>query len=84
MHEVITPVHTNEHRPQIIGAAAPAADHHLLAAAALGLVPALGAAGLIRRADALGDDAFEIEVAGGPSRVKDLVLERVALLDVLK
>jgi KEOPS complex subunit Cgi121 len=27
---------------------------------------------------------LEIEVAGGPSRVKDLVLERVALLDVLK
>ena len=65
MDEVIAAVHADQQRAQVVRAAAPAADHHLLAGAALGLEPGLGASGLVRRTGALGDDAFEIEVAGG-------------------
>ena len=80
MHEVIAAVDADEQRAQVVGAAAPAADHHLLAAAALGLVPALGAPGLVRRAGALGDDAFEIEIAG---RLEHRIAGLGEVLDIL-
>ncbi len=46
------------------GGLGPAADHHLVAAAALGLGPAVRAAGGVGRVQALGDDALQREVAG--------------------
>ena len=57
-------MHADQQRAQLPGLAGPAADHHLLAGAALGLDPVSGAARAIGRVERLGDDAFEVHAAG--------------------
>ena len=50
---------------RLVARAAPAADHDFMAGAALGLGPGLRAARTVGRAEAFGDDAFEMHAAGG-------------------
>src|SRR5438105_1669309 len=55
----------DEQRAEISPGGRPAADDDLVAGAALGLTPAIAAAGDISRVATLRDDAFEREAAGG-------------------
>ena len=59
--------------------AAPAADHDFMACAAFGLAPGLRTARTVGRAEALGDNAFEMHAAGrlqhciaGPRKMVDI------------
>ena len=52
-------VDAGDQRAERAAGGGPAADHHLVPGAALGLGPGLAAAGLIGRVEPLGDDAFQ-------------------------
>ena len=68
-----------EQRAQAAAFAGPAADHHLVAGAALGLGPAITAAGLVGRVQLLGDDALEVHAAG---RLQHRIAAGLEMIDV--
>src|SRR5262249_30355071 len=62
-------------RPAGLGRGPPADDDELLLQAALGLEPASGAAGVVAVVGALGNDAFELEVAGVLEHLRALAVQ---------
>ena len=57
--------HAGHQRAELAGGGFPAADHDLMAGAALRLGPGVDAPGTVGRVALLGDDAFERQLAGG-------------------
>ena len=77
--EMIAAMDADQQRAEFAVGGFPAADHDLVAGAAFGLGPALGAAGAIGRVELLGDDAFERQLAG---RLQDGVAAGLEMLDI--
>ena len=77
--QLLAAMDAGQQRAQPSALAGPAADHHLVAAAALGLGPVPAASGLVRRIEALGDDAFEMHPAG---RLQHRIAGRLEVIDV--
>ena len=69
----------DQQRAHLLGFAGPAADHHLMAGAALGLDPVPAAARSVGRVELLGDDAFEAHAAG---RFQHGVARGLEMLDI--
>ena len=57
--QLLAAMDADQQRAHFLGFAGPAADHHLMAGAGLGLQPASAAARSVGRVELLGDDAFE-------------------------
>ena len=77
--EVIAAVNADQQRTKFAVGGLPAADHHLVAGAALRLGPGTAAAGAIRRIELLRHDAFERQLAG---RLQNGVAAGFKMLDV--
>ena len=77
--QVAIAVDSGEQRAELLARGGPAADHHLLAFPGLRLAPAVAAAGLIGRVEALRDDALEAHAAG---RLEHVLPGRDEVLDV--
>ncbi len=80
MHQPPVPLHAGDQRAQgVRPVAGPAGHDHLLAAAALGLGPAVRAAGGVGCVQPLGDHAFQVQAAG---RLQHRVAPAVEVLHI--
>ena len=77
--QLLAAIDAGQQRAKPAALAGPAADHHLVAAAALGLSPVHTAAGFVRRIETLGDNALEMHPTG---RSQHRVARRLEVIDV--
>ena len=79
MDQLAVAVDAGDQRAECAVGRGPAADHHLVPGAALGLGPGLAPAGAIGRVEPLGDDAFQRHPAG---RLQHGIAGRDEMVDV--
>jgi hypothetical protein len=77
--QLVTVVDADQQRSELARLAGPAADHHLVAGAAFGLLPALAAIGAVGRVEALRHDPLQRHAAG---RLQDRLAGHLEMVDV--